>query len=250
MATLILARHGRTTANANGVLAGRAKGIRLDERGVDQARAAGERLAGLPLAAIVTSPLERCRDTAREVGRLQNGGAEISSERRLLECDYGSWTGKELKILAKEPLWQTVQAHPSAAIFPDGESMAQMMARSVAAVREWDARIEAEHGPDAVWLAVTHGDVIKAVLADALGMHLDLFQRIAVDPASLSVVRYTPLRPFVLSVNSVAGDMSGLRPPKKRRSRRSRHDSDAAVGGGAGTVRPDAPPEHPSATNA
>ena len=250
MATLILARHGRTTANANGVLAGRATGIRLDEGGVDQARAAGERLAGLPLAAIVTSPLERCRDTAREVGRLQNGGAEISSERRLLECDYGSWTGKELKVLAKEPLWQTVQAHPSAAIFPDGESMAQMMARSVAAVREWDARIEAEHGPDAVWLAVTHGDVIKAVLADALGMHLDLFQRIAVDPASLSVVRYTPLRPFVLSVNSVAGDMSGLRPPKKRRSRRSRHDSDAAVGGGAGTVRPDAPPEHPSATTA
>ena len=250
MATLILARHGRTTANANGVLAGRAKGIALDERGVDQARAAGERLAGLPLAAIVTSPLERCRDTAREVGRLQNGGAEISSERRLLECDYGSWTGKELKVLAKEPLWQTVQAHPSAAIFPDGESMAQMMARSVAAVREWDARIEAEHGPDAVWLAVTHGDVIKAVLADALGMHLDLFQRIAVDPASLSVVRYTPLRPFVLSVNSVAGDLSGLRPPKKRRSRRSRHDSDAAVGGGAGTVRPDAPPEHPSATTA
>ncbi len=250
MATLILARHGRTTANANGVLAGRAKGIRLDERGVDQARAAGERLAGLPLAAIVTSPLERCRDTAREVSRLQNGGAEISAERRLLECDYGSWTGKELKVLAKEPLWQTVQAHPSAATFPDGESMAQMMARSVAAVREWDARVEAEHGPDAVWLAVTHGDVIKAVLADALGMHLDLFQRIAVDPASLSVVRYTPLRPFVLSVNSVAGDMSGLRPPKKQRSRRSRHDSDAAVGGGAGTVRPDAPPEHPSATTA
>ena len=101
MATLILARHGRTTANANGVLAGRAKGIRLDELGVDQARAAGERLAGLPVAAIVTSPLERCRDTAREVGKLQNGGAEISSERRLLECDYGSWTGKELKVLAK-----------------------------------------------------------------------------------------------------------------------------------------------------
>lgn len=250
MATLILARHGRTTANATGVLAGRAKGIRLDERGLDQARAAGERLAGLPLAVIVTSPLERCRDTARAVSRYQNGGASISSERRLLECDYGSWTGKELTDLAKEPLWQTVQAHPSAATFPDGESMAQMMARSVAAVREWDARVEAEHGPDAVWLAVTHGDVIKAVLADALGMHLDLFQRIAVDPASLSVVRYTPLRPFVLSVNSVAGDMSGLKPPKRKRSRRGRHDSDAALGGGAGTVRPDAPPEHPSATTA
>ena len=126
--------------------------------------------------------------------------------------------------------------------------MAQMMARSVAAVREWDARVEAEHGPDAVWLAVTHGDIIKAVLADALGMHLDLFQRIAVDPASLSVVRYTPLRPFVLSVNSVAGDLSGLKPPKRKRSRHSRRESDATPGGGAGIVRPDAPPEHPGPT--
>ena len=244
MATLILARHGRTTANATGVLAGRSKGILLDERGVEEARAAGERLADLPLAAIVTSPLERCRDTAREMSRCQNGGSgtpKVTSERRLLECDYGSWTGKELKVLAKEPLWATVQAHPSAVTFPDGESMAQMMARSVAAVRDWDARVEAEHGPDAVWLAVTHGDVIKAVLADALGMHLDLFQRIGVDPASLSVVRYTPLRPFVLSVNSLAGDMSGLKPPKKKRSRHSPHDSDAAIGGGAGNVRADTP---------
>ena len=168
----------------------------------------------------------------------QPNGTSVASEKRLLECDYGSWTGRELKTLAKEPLWATVQAHPSAAVFPEGESMAQMMARSVAAAREWDARVEAEHGPDAVWLAVTHGDVIKAVLADALGMHLDLFQRIAVDPASLSVVRYTPLRPFVLSVNSVAGDMSGLEPPRKR-TRHGRHDSDAALGGGAGSVRAD-----------
>jgi probable phosphomutase (TIGR03848 family) len=240
MATLILARHGRTTANAAGVLAGRTKGVGLDEQGVAQARAAAERLTGLPLAVIVTSPLERCRETARKIQRLQPVSPRVVAERRLLECDYGSWTGKELKTLAKEPLWQAVQAHPSSVTFPDGESMAQMTARSVAAVRDWDARVEAEHGPDAVWLAVTHGDVIKAVLADALGMHLDLFQRIGVDPGSLSVVRYTPLRPFVLSVNSVAGDMSGLKPPRKR-SRHGRHDSDAAVGGGAGSVGPATP---------
>ncbi len=240
MATLILARHGRTTANATGVLAGRSKGVRLDETGTAQARSAGERLAGLPLAAIVTSPLERCRDTAREIRRTQPHDVAVTPEKRLLECDYGSWTGRELKGLAKEPLWATVQAHPSAVTFPDGEAMSQMMARSVAAVRDWDARVESEHGPDAVWLAVTHGDVIKAVLADALGMHLDLFQRIGVDPASLSVVRYTPLRPFVLSVNSVAGDLSGLRPPRRRRTRRSTQESDAPVGGGAGSVRPGA----------
>jgi probable phosphomutase (TIGR03848 family) len=236
MATLILARHGRTTANATGVLAGRAKGVGLDDQGREQARAVAARLTGLPLAAIVTSPLQRCRETAREVSSRQPGGPPVVTDRRLLECDYGTWTGRELAELAKEPLWGAVQAHPSSVTFPEGESMAQMLARSVAAARDWDARVEEEHGPDAAWVAVTHGDVIKAILADALGMHLDLFQRLAVDPASLSVVRYTPLRPFVLSVNSVAGDMSGLKPSRKR-SKHGRHDSDAAVGGGAGAVR-------------
>jgi broad specificity phosphatase PhoE len=110
-----------------------------------------------------------------------------------------------------------------------------MSARAVAAVRRWDARVEAEHGADAVWVAVSHGDVIKSILADALGIHLDAFQRIMVDPASLSVVRYTPLRPFVVSMNTTAGDLSHLRPPaKKRRTRKV--SSDAAVGGGAGAT--------------
>ena len=189
MATVILARHGRTSANASGVLAGRSKGVHLDERGLEQARAAAERLAGLPLAAIVSSPLERCRETAREIARRQDPAAKVTTDRGLLECDYGSWTGRELKTLAKEPMWRTVQAHPSAAEFPEGETMAQMSARVVSAIRRWDAKVEAEHGADAVWLAVSHGDPIKAILADALGNHLDTFQRIVVDPASLSVVR-------------------------------------------------------------
>ena len=237
MATLVLARHGRTTANATGVLAGRSKGVHLDERGVEQARTAGERLKGVRLAAAVTSPLERCRETAREMVRVQEEPPTVSTERGLLECDYGSWTGRELKTLAKEPLWKTVQAHPSAAQFPDGEAMTQMSARAIGAVRRWDARVEAEHGPDAVWLAVSHGDVIKAILADALGIHLDAFQRIMVDPASLSVVRYTPLRPFVVNMNTSAGDLSHLKPPPKRRGRggRRRASSDAAVGGGTGS---------------
>jgi probable phosphomutase (TIGR03848 family) len=228
-----LARHGRTTANATGVLAGRSKGVDLDEHGVEQARAAAERLAGLPVAAIVTSPLERCRQTARELNAAQQARLRVSTDRGLLECDYGEWTGRELKTLAKEPLWRTVQAHPSAAAFPGGESMAAMAARAVATVRRWDARIEQEHGPDAVWVAVSHGDVIKAVLADALGMHLDAFQRIVVDPASLSVVRYTPMRPFVVASNTSAGDLAHLRPPPRSRRRRTA-TSDAAVGGGAG----------------
>ncbi|QNN52767.1 histidine phosphatase family protein [Nocardioides mesophilus] len=233
MATMILARHGRTTANATGVLAGRSKGVHLDDHGLEQARAVGVRLSGLPLAALVSSPLERCRETAREINAAQPARLRVSAERGLLECDYGSWTNRELKTLAKEKLWGTVQAHPSAAVFPDGEGMAEMSARAVAAVRRWDARVEAEHGPDAVWVAVSHGDVIKAILADALGAHLDEFQRIVVDPASLSVVRYTPHRPFVMATNTTSGDLAHLRPPK-RKARRRALSSDAAVGGGAG----------------
>lgn len=237
MATVVLARHGRTTANATGVLAGRSPGVALDEHGLAEARAAGERLSTVPVVAVVTSPLERCRRTAREIARALPEPVRPTSERGLLECDYGEWTGRELKALAREPLWATVQAHPSAAAFPGGETMAAMAARAVEAVRRWDARVEAEHGPDAVWVAVSHGDVIKAVLADALGMHLDAFQRLVVDPASLSVVRYTPLRPFVLTSNSTAGDLGHLRPPARRAGRRRRAaSSDAVVGGGAGTA--------------
>ena len=111
--------------------------------------------------------------------------------------------------------------------------MTQMQARAVDAVRRRDAAIAAEHGDGAVWVAVSHGDVIKAILADALGIHLDAFQRIMVDPASLSVVRYTPLRPFVVNMNTSAGDLSHLRPPPRRRRTR-KVSSDAAVGGGVG----------------
>ena len=111
-----------------------------------------------------------------------------------------------------------MQTQPSAAAFPDGESMAAMQARAVSAVRRLDALYEAEHGPGAVWVAVSHGDIIKSVLADALGMHLDLFQRIQVDPASVSIVRYTGTRPYVLATNTHAGDLSWLKPPPKKRA--------------------------------
>lgn len=229
---MILARHGRTTANASGVLAGRSKGVRLDDKGIEQARAAAARLDGVPLAAVVTSPLERCRDTARVLA--EGRELRLQTDRGLLECDYGEWTGREIKELAKQPLWRTVQSTPSAARFPGGESMAGMSARAVAAVRDRDAQIEAESGPGAVWVAVSHGDVIKAVLADALGMHLDTFQRIVVDPASLSVVRYTPQRAFVLTMNSTAGALADLAPPPRRRRRRTVPTGDAVLGGGSG----------------
>ncbi len=227
MATVILARHGRTAANAGGVLAGRSKGVSLDDTGTAQAAAAADRLTGLDLAAVVTSPLERCRETAK----LMVPGSRAVTDRRLLECDYGEWTGQELKRLAKEKLWRTVQMQPSAARFPGGESLQEMSARAVSSIREHDAAIEARTGDHAVWLAVSHGDVIKAILADALGMHLDAFQRIVVDPASLSVVTYTPHRAFVHTMNSASGSLSHLA-RKPSRGRRGRVD--ATVGGGAG----------------
>jgi len=231
MATVLLVRHGRTIANAQGVLAGRAAGVRLDGTGRAQAAATAHRLAAVPLVAVVTSPLERCRQTARAVVERQVTGPdapEVVVERGITECDYGDWQGRPLAELAKEPLWGVVQGQPSAAVFPRGESLAAMQARSVKAVRRHDAALEARHGKGAVWAAVAHGDIIKAVLADALGMHLDLFQRIAVGPASVSIVRYGPQRPEVVAMNTEAGDLSWLR--------NAAPAGDAAVGGGAGTA--------------
>lgn len=234
MATVILVRHGRTTANASGLLAGRTAGVSLDDVGRTQATAAGERLAGVPLVAVVSSPLDRCKQTASAISGGQQSRPARLTDRGITECDYGEWQGRTLKSLAKEPLWRTVQTQPSAAVFPGGESMIAMQARAVAAVRRRDAALEAQHGPGAVWVAVSHGDVIKSVLADALGMHLDLFQRIHVDPASISIIRYTATRPLVLASNTHAGDLSWLVPPPKRGRTRRTAGADAAVGGGAG----------------
>lgn len=235
MATLLLVRHGRTTANASGVLAGRTPGVRLDDLGVQQAERAGARIATVPVAALLTSPQERCRQTARAVAAAQRGAGHPTTralaEKGLAECDYGEWQGRPIKELLREPLWSTVQRQPSAAVFPGGESMVAMQHRAVAAVRRRDADITRDHGPDAVWVAVSHGDIIKSVLADALGMHLDLFQRINVDPASVSIIRYASDRPYVLASNTHDGDLSWLAPKPGKRRPRSRG---AVVGGGAG----------------
>ena len=230
---MILVRHGRTAVNASGGLAGRTPGIGLDDHGRAQAKLLGERLAGLPYSRVVTSPLQRCAETAEALVAARPG-AVIVSDRRLIECGYGDWTGRPLKELAKERLWRVVQAHPSAATFPGqgGEALRDMQARAVAAVRDWDARIAEEDGPDAVWVACSHGDVIKAVVADALGLHLDLFQRIVVEPVGVSVITYTEQRPFLVRLNDT-GSFDGL-VPKRRRGRKWRPGSDARVGGGAG----------------
>ncbi|MFL6070326.1 MAG: histidine phosphatase family protein [Actinomycetes bacterium] len=228
MSTVLMVRHGRTTANAQGTLAGWTRGVDLDDLGESQANDLGQRLLTVPLAAIVTSPLDRCKQTANALASGRDVAVKVDDD--LGEVRYGDWTGEPLKTLAKQPLWKVVQQHPSAAVFPgsDGEGLAAMQARAVGAVRRWNALL----GDDAVYCVVSHGDVIKALVADALGLHLDLFQRIVVDPASVSVVRYGTTRPFVERVNDTGGDLSVLVP--KRRRKRAKTSDDADIGGGAG----------------
>ena len=214
--TVILLRHGRSTSNTAGVLAGRSEGVDLDDKGREQAAGLIDRIGELPIRAVVCSPMLRCRRTVEPLAEALC--LEPLIDDRLSEVDYGEWTGRKIGELAKEPLWGVVQAHPSAAVFPGGEGLAQVQARAVAAVREHDRRLALEHGADVLWLACTHGDVIKSVIADAYGIHLDGFQRVTADPASVSVVRYTPLRPFVLHVNHTGALLSAaLRaaPPPK-----------------------------------
>ena len=228
--TVILLRHGRSTANTSGVLAGRTPGINLDDTGRSQASGIAERLADVAVDRIVSSPLERCQQTLAPLAAAT--GLTVEVDDRLAEVDYGDWSGRPLRELATEPLWRTVQHHASATVFPGGESLAGVSARAVEAVRALlvppaellapsvpadgseaaggDAVDGAAKGPiSRTVLICSHGDVIKALLADALGLHLDSFQRIVVAPASLSVIRYTPLRPFVERINDT-GDLRSL----------------------------------------
>jgi probable phosphomutase (TIGR03848 family) len=227
VSTVLLVRHG-LTAMTGPVLAGRTPGVHLDERGQKQAAAVAERIAAVPLTAIVTSPMERCVETAEAIRVGQPAEPAWHVDDRLIECGYGDWTGRPLKELTKDPLWKVVQSQPSAVRFPNGEALADMSARAVTAIRSWDEEL----GEDAVWVACTHGDIIKAIVADALGLHLDQYQRIVPDPCSVSAIRYTATRPYVIRVNDVGGDLAAFAPPKRRRRRSA--STDATVGGGAG----------------
>ena len=218
MSTVLLVRHGLTALTGQ-VLAGRSPGLHLDDRGRAQAAAVAGQIAVLPLAAVVSSPMERCVETAEAILAAQRAAGAAPQwyvDERLTECDYGEWTGRRIPDLAKESLWRTVQTQPSAARFPGGETLAEVSARAVAAVRDWDARL----GSTAVWVVCSHGDPIKSMLADALGLHLDQFQRIVVDPCSVSAIQYTTARPLVIRSNDIRGDLTALAPAPRRRGTR------------------------------
>jgi probable phosphomutase (TIGR03848 family) len=230
--TVLLVRHGHSSANGEGILAGRLPGIHLTDRGREQAEQLADRFRGLAVVRVVSSPLERCLETAAPIAAAV--GVEVTVDDDLQECAYGAWTGRPLGELAKEPLWATVQDDPETATFPSdhgyaAESLRGMSDRVVAAVRRHDAEVQESSGDAALWVAVTHGDLLKAVLADATGSGLGRFQRFTADPASVSVVRYGGRHTFLLTANDVTPDLARFQAKPEAPG-----VGDAVVGGGAG----------------
>ena len=198
-------RHGQT-ATTGTVLPGRAPGLHLADAGKQQAERAAARIAELKrVDAVYASPLERARETAAPIAAAR--GLRVRTERGLLECDFGDWTGQELKALMKLPEWSAVQRYPSGFRFPHGESFAEMQQRMVGALE----KLRAAH-PGGVVVAVSHADTIKAAVAHAMGTHLDLFQRIVISTCSITAIAYSPGGPAVLTVNSTGGSLAELRP--------------------------------------
>jgi probable phosphoglycerate mutase len=193
---VLLVRHGQTATTGH-VLPGRAPGLHLSDDGRRQAEAAAACIAKLKrVAAVYASPLERARETAMPIARAR--GLALRIERGLLELDVGEWTGLRLDRVSKRPEWSTVQRYPSGFRFPEGESFVEMQARVTATL----GRLVDRHRGGVV-VAVSHADPIKAALAHALGMHLDLFQRLAVAPGSITTIAYGALGPTVLGMNSL-----------------------------------------------
>ncbi len=206
--TVLLVRHGQTSTTGK-VLPGRAPGLHLADAGVAQAERAAARLGALDVAAVYASPLERTRQTAAPIGRAT--GQRVRTAKGLLECDFGTWTGQSLARLRKLPEWSTVQTAPSRFRFPGGEAFAEMQ------LRIWNEieRLVALH-PGGTVVAVSHADPIKAAVAMAAGVHLDLFQRTVISPCSITALLMpaagSPGTPIVVTVNSTGDDLSGLAP--------------------------------------
>lgn len=245
MTRVLLVRHGRTTANASGVLAGRLPNIHLDATGREQAVTVGRALKDAGVTHLFTSPLTRTVETTDLIVGEIGSDVPVVHEPGVAECDYGDWTGRALSELGGDPLWPLVQDHPSAVTFPGGESMRDAQVRAVNAVRarlaeiqvlvataasEVSESVDVEQATQAaapVMVIVSHGDVIKSILADALGLHLDLFQRIVVDPGSVSIIDYTTKRPMVVAMNLTGSLIDQLRSTPISAS-------DATVGGRTG----------------
>ena len=222
---LVLIRHAHSEANAAGILSGRLPDVHLSAKGIEQSEHLAVRLGNFPLTNLRISPMERCFETIspwiNSIVLPSNPKFEPIIDQELTEVDYGTWSGKKLAVLSKNKLWKIVQESPSRMYFPSGEGIAQMQSRAMTSVHE--AVSTKAKGSTVI---VSHGDVIKSIVASALGMHLDEFQRIVIDPASISILDFSTTKPRILLLNdskSVITDL--LAAPKRARN---------LLGGGSG----------------
>ena len=222
---LVLIRHAHSQSNASGVLSGRLPNIHLSEKGIKQSQQLSERLGNFAVAQLRVSPMERCFETIspwlNDVVLKNSPDFEPIIDPSLNEVDYGDWSGKKLITLARKKEWRTVQESPSRMYFPGGEGIAQVQSRAMAVVHELATLPDSKTA-----VIVSHGDVIKSIVASALGTHLDEFQRIIIDPASVSVLDYSGIKPRVLLLNDTRAVVTDLlQAPKRSRN---------LLGGGAG----------------
>jgi probable phosphoglycerate mutase len=220
MAIVFLVRHGQNDWVKKHRLAGWIAGIHLNKKGREEAEDAAGRLGHLPIKAVYSSPLERCRETADIIAGPHK--LEVADVPEVGEVGYGDWQGEKIKRLAKLPEWQAVQYFPSRFRFPGGETLAEVQRRAVAALEELSERHEKE-----MIVVVSHADVIKLVLAYYLGMHIDLFQRLVISPASINVLSLSKAgRPFVLRLNDT-GPMDFPDPAKEAEKQKRRAEEKA-----------------------
>jgi probable phosphomutase (TIGR03848 family) len=196
MSLVLLIRHAHSSANSQGILSGRKTGVHLSDIGRKESLQLANRLGDFPIKTLRSSPLERCVETISPWVKKFGGPTEIEIDHDLIEMEYGSWSGRKLRSLAKEPLWKNVQTHPSRVLFPKGESIAAMQERAMSAV----FRALEMPGKGHIML-LSHGDVLKAIIASSLGMHLDEFQRFVIDPASISILDFSQAKPRLLLMN-------------------------------------------------
>ena len=212
---LVLIRHAHSEANAAGILSGRLPNVHLSDRGLEQSEHLAVRLGNFPVATLRISPMERCFETIspwiNSIVLPNNPRFEPIIDQELTEVDYGTWSGKKLAVLSKNKLWKIVQEAPSRMYFPSGEGIAQMQSRAMTSVHE---AVSTKAKGAAVM--VSHGDVIKSIVASALGMHLDEFQRIVIDPASISILDFSTTKPRVLLLNDSRSVVTELLVTPKR----------------------------------
>ena len=222
---VVLIRHAHSEGNAKGILTGRITGVHLSDTGRSQAEELITRLGKFKVSTLRISPLERCAETVEPwwnaVGQNHNPQVSIVKDQSLIEVDYGRWSGKKIAVLSKDRLWKTVQDTPSAMYFPGGEGLAAVQERAMRVVHS--SFLVKRKGSCAL---VTHGDVIKSIVASALGMHLDNFQRIVIDPASVTIIDFNSDKPRIILLNDSRSNLeSFLNAPYRKRN---------LLGGGAG----------------